>query len=389
MLDALRRIRWWRGLLLLTLAMSCASSLAARPAAALAIQPVSWWQQRYDSSWPQQYAHYLPLSQSADSWDYYNLAYALDGPVALYLATDDPTYLDQALVFVNNMVAAARPSRELGPQAFGDDFLGWVSHQNGQDGNEVPLYESYAWRYVTRLLLVIRTTPALYADPAYRADYERLLAFTEVNIFDKWYTRGVNAYIYRQNTHMAAHWAFIAMDLSRLTSDPTRRARAQQIVADINFHLPNYANASLHGQMQISPLNAAAYFWSADWGETARPGQDVAHGNNVIAYLVEAHDLHVGGWTDADMQRLCVLFDQVVWPAAGQYAEFVDGSGTGNGWFAEGFMKLGRYSAAIQQRLEQHTVAEGVSMFGNGALNARRLLDPPPFIYALPLVLAP
>ena len=35
----------------------------------------------------------------------------------------------------------------------------------------------------------MRQTPAIYDDPAYRAQHERLLNFTEVNIFEKWYAR--------------------------------------------------------------------------------------------------------------------------------------------------------------------------------------------------------
>jgi hypothetical protein len=57
-----------------------------------------------------------------------------------------------------------------------------------------------------------------------------------------------------------------------------------------------------------------------------------------------------------------------------RFAAFVDGSGKGNGWFNDGFMKLGRYNAEIQKRLETHSVGRGVQFYGNGALNAHRLL---------------
>ena len=56
-----------------------------------------------------------------------------------------------------------------------------------------------------------------------------------------------------------------------------------------------------------------------------------------------------------------------------RYAGFVDGSGKGNGWFNDGFMKLGRYDIEIQKRLETHQVGRGVQFYGNGALNASRL----------------
>jgi hypothetical protein len=173
---------------------------------------------------------------------------------------------------------------------------------------------------------------------------------------------------------MAAHWAYIAMDLSLLTTDTTRLARATEVMDNINYHLPNYDNASLHGQMITSPVNPSAYFWNWEWGQFSQPGSDVSHGNNVMAYVVEAHDLGLGGWTDEDIQKLVVTFDEVVWPAdGGPYAEFVDGSGTDNGWFIDGWMKLGRYDVGLQQRLETHDVARSD---GNGALNAKLLGAP-------------
>jgi hypothetical protein len=54
------------------------------------------------------------------------------------------------------------------------------------------------------------------------------------------------------------------------------------------------------------------------------------------------------------------------------YRAYVDGSGTGTGWFADGFVKLGRYSAAVQQRLERHPVVNG-QFIANMALNAKIL----------------
>jgi hypothetical protein len=53
----------------------------------------------------------------------------------------------------------------------------------------------------------------------------------------------------------------------------------------------------------------------------------------------------------------------------------VDGSGRGNGFFNDGFVKLGRYGTALQRRLESHEVALNTQLYGNGALNARLLLE--------------
>ncbi|WP_224250272.1 hypothetical protein [Hyalangium gracile] len=343
--------------------------------AAVTLRTVAGWEQLFLGRWNTEHnSIYLPMSRSLDSWQFYNLGYGIDANTAMYRATGKTQYLDRALQYVNNVVANARVSSSLGSN-FRDSYLGWKTTRAEVVNQEVPLYESYCWRYVTRLLRVIRETPALYANPTYRNQYENLLAFTERNIFEKWYTRGANAYIYRARTHMAAHWAAIAMNLSRMTTDATRRARYTTVVSNINRDMPNNTS-SLRQQMRTSTVNPAAYFWSDVWGSTARPGQDVSHGNNLIAYLVEAHEAGIE-WTADDMRRFTTTFNSLIWPSAGRYAYYVDGSGNGNGWFNDGLIKLGRYDANVQRRLESHTVGQNIQFYANGALNARILSGQP------------
>ncbi len=40
----------------------------------------------------------------------------------------------------------------------------------------------------------------------------------------------------------------------------------------------------------------------------------------------------------------------------GDYPKYVDGSGLGNGWIADGFVKLGRYAPTVQAVLEDYSV---------------------------------
>ncbi|MFL5350086.1 MAG: hypothetical protein ACJ8AT_35360 [Hyalangium sp.] len=340
-------------------------------AQATGLRSVADWEKLFLSRWSADHASFLPMSTSNDSWQYYNLAYGIDGNTAMYRATGKTQYLDRALLYVNNMVASARPSSTLGSN-FHDSYLSWKSKRAEVINQEVALYESYCWRYVTTLLRVIHDTPALYNNANYRAQYQKLLDFSEKNIFEKWFKRGANAYIYRVNTHMASHWALIALNLSRLTTDATRKANYLAVLNNVNQHLPNY-KSSLRQQMGTSPINSAAYFWSDTWASHARPGQDVSHGNGVMAFVVESHDLGVE-WTDADMHKFVATLNNVIWKAAGKYGNYVDGSGAGNGWFNDGLVKLGRYDANLQRRLETHTVGQNTQLYGNGALNARILL---------------
>ncbi|QSQ25844.1 hypothetical protein JY651_13320 [Pyxidicoccus parkwayensis] len=340
------------------------------------LRTVEAWERLFLTTWEREHREdYLPWSQSPDSADFYNLAYGIDANTAMYRATGRTTYLDRALLYANNLVGTARVSRSLPRSQFKDDFLGWASERVTPPGEEVALYESYCWRYVTRLLRVIHETPELFASESYRSQYEQLLAFTEKNIFEKWFTRGANDYIYRERTHLAAHWAFIAMDLSLMTEDTARRSTYQSVFDHINQGLPNFP-ASLRSQLVPNPAHPEAWFWSDVWGSHEPPGQDVAHANGVLAFVVEAHDAQLT-WTDDDVRRFIATLDTVVWPEQETYAEYVDGSGRGNGWFNDGLMKLGRYDVGLQRRLEQHHVGENGQFYGNGALNARILSEPP------------
>ncbi len=342
----------------------------AAPPAVAELKPVAHWTSVFLQSWEYQYENSLPLSRSADSRDHYDLSYSVDSCTAMFRATGEKRYLDRALEFVENVAGSARPSSSLRASQFRDEYLGWASSSSGQGGDEIPLYESYFWRYGTALLVTMRESPAIHGDPAYRARYDRLLAFAETHIFAKWYARGADKTIYRERTHMAAHWALIGLNLSRITTDPARRGRYLEVVGNIDLHLPG-SGASLRGQLRRNPAEPTAYFWSDVWGSARRPGQDVSHANGVMAYVVEARD-RGRPWTDADMAGFSALLTTVIWPGGTTYRAFVDGTGADNGWFSDGFVKLGRYDTAVQLRLEQHHVVND-QFAANMALNARIL----------------
>jgi hypothetical protein len=287
----------------------------------------------------------------------------------MFEATSEAKYADVALELAENMVASARPSSSISTSEFQDRYLGWASQEPGVRGREVSLFESYAWRYVTRLLRVLRTSP-LYADWAYRDRYQKLLAFTETNIFEKWYSRGAEDFIYRSRTHMAAHWAYIALDLTRLTTDESRRAQYHEVVNNIDNSLPNHPS-SLRGQLRASPTDPAAFWWSDVWGDMTGPGQDIPHGNGVISYVVESRDLNAG-WTADELGRFSRTLTSFVLGPTGDYPKYVDGSGHANGGIADGFVKLGRYSPAVQAVLEDYSV-QNSQYHAAMALNAKIL----------------
>lgn len=335
-----------------------------------ALSPVSYWQQKYDADLAAHVDDYDRLSRSPDSWDFYTLAYSFDEMTNMFEATGDRSYVTRALSYVENMIASARVSRTLPTSGFKDGFSGWVSNENGETGDEVALYESYCWRYIARLLRVMHDS-GLADAPGYQERYSRILGFAETDIFGKWYSRGADDYIYASRTHTAAHWASIALDLSRLTTDDGARTRYLEVVRAIDGALPNHPS-SLHGQLRPSSEVPQAYWWSDVWGRTSGPAQDVSHGNGVIAYVVEAHDVGSAEWTDEDIARFARTLTAFVRGTNGRYPAYVDGSGTGNGWIADGFVKLGRYDRAVQAMLQDHGV-QNMQYYAAMALNARRL----------------
>jgi hypothetical protein len=334
----------------------------AKPVPPTAIKPVAHWAGVFLGGWDYQYANSLPQSRSADSWDHYNLSYSVDACIAMFRATGERRYLDRALEFTENVAGSAVPSNTLRRSKFRDDYRGWASSRSGEGGDEVPLYESYFWRYGTALLLAMRDDPAVYADPKYRARHDRLLAFAETHVFAKWYGRGTRENIYRDRTHMASHWALIALNLSVLTTDAGRKSRYTTVVGEIDQRL--------RGQLRRNPVEPTAYFWSDVWGTARRPGQDVGHGNGVLAYVLEAHDRGTF-WTDADLAAFTAVL-KVIWPGGRTYRGYLDGTGSDNGWLSDGFVKLGRTDPAAQLRLETHEVVND-QFAANMALNAKIL----------------
>jgi len=321
------------------------------------LRSVADWTNVFLQSWDYQLQNSLPLSRSADSWDHYDLSYSVDSCVAMFRATGEGRYLDRALRFVENVAAAARPSNSLPHSSFHDKYLGWASAKNGEDGDEVPLYESYFWRYGTALLVAMR-------EARVQSDrYRRLLDFAEAQVFEKWYSRGPQDTVYRDVTHLSAHWALIALNLAQVTTDAGRKARYLEVAG--NF------DKRMRGQLRRNPVQPTAYFWDDTWGSAKRPGQDVSHGNGVMAYVTEAR-ARGNAWTGADMTGFSSLLTRVIWPGGATYRGYVDGSGADNGWFSDGFVKVGRYDAAAQMRLDSHRVVND-QFAGNMALNARIL----------------
>jgi hypothetical protein len=347
------------------------------------IRPVSYWESKLLGAWEREDRDkYSGWSDNADSSWYYFLAYPIDGLTAMYEATGNTVYLDRALHYINNMINHAQVSGSMPTSQYKDNYIGWVATEN--NNKETPLYESYVWRYILKLLRVIKETPALYSNPIYKPYYDSILEFSEVNIFDKWYERGLDN-IYRSNTQLASHWGYICLEISLLTTNTTRKQRCQQVYTKINTDLAPHWPSSLRGQIKPHPKDSSAYFWDYDWGKATMPGQDTSHGNNIVSYMLESYDKGIY-WTGADVTGINNLLMKILWNKSTSAPTFADtfegtydGSATGN-FQSDGFVKLGRYDINTQKVYEaygEHSMGVQshylTQLYGNLALNAKRL----------------
>lgn len=342
------------------------------------LRSVSEWERLFRSAMDSDRRRSWPMARSGDSWDHYNLAYSVDGFTAMFEASLNEEYLTQPLEYINAVIASASKSSQLTNSSFKDNFLGWASYKHPSrslHGDEYPLFESYFWRYVAKLLRVMHDQSDFIQNEQHLRSYDNIKNFLETHIFDKWTSRG-KRHIYRNRTHMAAHWALIALELRAFSESPRRLELAEQIVRNIDTNMPIHGS-SLRAQFRPNPTVDGGVIWYSSWNQSYGRPQDVAHGNNVVAYLVEAAE-RGSHWKVEDLRSIGETLLQSLWPEPGpkrSFPAFVDGSGEGNGWFSDGFIKLGRIDPRIQQKLEDHPIGRGVQLYGNAALNLRKLTE--------------
>ncbi|MGH9961980.1 MAG: LamG domain-containing protein, partial [Pyrinomonadaceae bacterium] len=165
-----------------------------------------------------------------------------------------------------------------------------------------------------------------------------------------------------------------------MTTNTTKKAQYETVWKNIAYQgIPSYSGASIRGQLRDNPVNSSTYWWNWQWNQFSRPGSDVSHGGNVIAFMIESYDLGAY-WTSTDMTKMVSLMKNVIWDTT-SCPGYVDNSGSAPCWFNDGWAHLGRYDSALQTKLETHNYAQKTTFFGAGAYNAKVLLGggtPPP-----------
>jgi len=343
---------------------------------AIPVQPVSWWESKY--SLAGDLTFYTNYMDNADSGEYYTLGLGIDGNRAMYDATGKTVYLDRALLYTERMITDAAISSSFSGSSWKDSYYGWIAKTLNNIGDEVPLHEFYCWRYVA---LLIESMQGLTGSYGSRRD--AILAFTEQNIWRKWWARGANGNIYRNVIHISCHAAIVAAVLKQYSTDSTIRSQAATVQANIdNAGISAYSGGNIRSQLVAHPNDSSAYYWTMYWNQLSQSepyGSDVAHGSGAVPYMIYAKDHAYGTWSTTDMNKLIKLFG-IVWPDSDltKHCKWLIGpsnTDTDSGNYSDGFIKLGRYSRALQKKLESYTVSPGSQTYGNLALNAKILLS--------------
>lgn len=320
--------------------------------------------------------------------------------LAMYEATGDKQYMEEAADLSERIIKTAKKGKNIAnnPKHFKDDFYGWANQNpnfekrksGGEHLQEIPLFESYLFRYLAKIPYMIKTSPVLKSDTKLASKADELFGFVKTNGWEKWYQRGEKKkqgcypYLFRQRTHMTSHWAMVALYLRELSNNSEDKAAYSRFLSLFDNQLKDNFHVT----------NDGAYVWNMTW-DSAWPYdtecnsapkssivQDVSHGNHVVTYIVEAHELSGSVWKDIDVQRLANTVKYVLYNAdrnlfnddlAGKFvANKADGV-----QMSDGFVKLARYDEQLMNLFER--VNEGHSK------NSKFSLDEPQFVAELTL----
>jgi hypothetical protein len=352
------------------------------------------WLKLFDSSYYGRYSNVKPLRQvwmdyssNSDPNGFNFCAEGIDALIAVYQASGNQKYFDDAVTMCQNIAGSATNTNAISNSIYRSkgNFKGWVSKSQSGDkktlyNQEVPLYESYIFRYFAKLLYVIKTTPALSSKC--KNEYNTLLDFVETSGWGKWYSRGgnsslKNSYLMRARTHMSAHWGLVALYLSETTNDNTIR---QQCLSFLNV-----LNGRLRKNFRVHPTDTKSYIWNATWDDSRGTTivQDVSHGNHVVSYIVESYALGKY-WKRDDIDKLCNLVKDVLYDDANNsFYDTLDrsalnGTTTKGSYQSDGWVKLAKYDSSVynlyvkfaKNKKEVTRYNQDGQFFANMALNA-------------------
>ncbi len=173
------------------------------------LYPVSFWQKAFDA-WA---AHedrevdggimpFERLARTPNASVLYNLGFQAKAYTYAWMATEDPKYLERALMMIEGPIKTAKPASELGTAfSYGDDYLSWAGINFFEDGTwtvtgEEIQAESQLFRVAALLIYemslrddIMFSTRKSDDGLTYRQRRQAILDFTMTNVVEKWWSR--------------------------------------------------------------------------------------------------------------------------------------------------------------------------------------------------------
>src|SRR5690606_8501146 len=271
----------------------------------------------------------LSIIEQGDSYQLMEFSRGIGALIAMYEATDSLEYLNEAIDLCKLIIQKCQEGRHISGNSeyFKDGYKGWVNQNpnkmknKGPHMSEVPLFESYFFRYLSKLIYLMKQVEN---EPAsFGSDSQFFLDFVEINGWEKWYIRGERKsencypYLFRNRTHMTSHWAVVALYLNELTNDSHKKNQYQDFLSRFDNQL----------KRNLKLTSDSAYVWNITWDEPWPYGthcnpaaaeaiiQDVSHGNHVITYIIESYELGRGDWTYSDLQKFSNTIKYLIYDA--------------------------------------------------------------------------
>lgn len=307
----------------------------------------------------------LNKSESADAYQFMSLRKTISAINVMIKSSGEEYWIVQQKRIIDNLVGSSRISSTIpGNQTFKDQFQGWISlFDNKSRQNEVPLYESYSFFYITQFLYFIRNSTWISQSDSNRLWWNHTLSFVEKNIWTKWYERSMASfhnhyrYFLRSRTHMGSHWAGIAMYLTALSSNAQIKSQAAELIQQYDTLLKRNLRTFQGGYVWNSTYDNVKGTYAAK--SSASTIQDVSHGNHVVSYIIAAYRFGNKDWTIEDIRRLAVTLKTVIYDNQNnRFRDNVDGSASSErpGWgnfVSDGWLKLAAYDDEVKTIFQQ------------------------------------
>jgi hypothetical protein len=279
------------------------------------------------------------VAASGDGWTYYNFSYAFDGILGMFEGTRDVKYLNQALVWAEQMVASATIVDIHGKRNWRGT---WQSPYSATPITH-QLFEFQGAPPLARLARIILTDPGLRVTYGVRA--QAIQRFVKDHIVDKWlYARKAEGAIRSQAANNRAYpdsvalFTLIVLDLGRIDGNPAYLSLVRDLLDAFTARLQSYSGGSLIWDVGKSP-------------EVPGESLDTSHANRFPYMVSEAYEAGIGV-TQTHTDGLARLLTDVIWDqstSSPRFTNLIDGTNPpvfgyppyGNGQIYSGWATLG------------------------------------------------